>query len=326
MFTYCSEIDQWKKGVRAAGGNKDDMIRIAWDNGRYGQNFKSANTFKGKVALFWNVLICGTEDQLMSYFRNVTNGLVTRCSFTKLENQQFREHAPEWKKHTKQALGVINDFIDRCDAATYAQPLDYDVEQCWEVSDEDFDKDVPWKMTFKPLKHVSIDWIEPTIQAFQKEQTHKAIVDNDDARDVFRRRVGDRAKRIALMCTQFYRRPMTISEKKLCSKWIAWWMEQDIEGVMKPFGQKYVKQIQESAIEDVRHRTIYDRMADEFTKDDLRRTAEILGFTTQPNKIVHRWVKAGVIEKFAKYCYRKVKADQNSNNNKKSKTKKSKKK
>ena len=45
-------MDSWAKGVKAAGGNKDDMIRIAWDNGEYGQQFKSANTFKGTVNLY----------------------------------------------------------------------------------------------------------------------------------------------------------------------------------------------------------------------------------------------------------------------------------
>lgn len=56
MFTFAAEMDSWAKGVRAAGGNKDDMIRIAWDNGEYGQQFKSFNTFKGMVRLYWNVL------------------------------------------------------------------------------------------------------------------------------------------------------------------------------------------------------------------------------------------------------------------------------
>ncbi|MDY3356469.1 MAG: BT4734/BF3469 family protein, partial [Prevotella sp.] len=79
MFTYAAEMDQWRKGVRAAGGNKDDMLRIAWDNGFYGQNFKSTNTFKGRIRLYWNVLITGTKPQLDLYFKNVENGLVGRC-------------------------------------------------------------------------------------------------------------------------------------------------------------------------------------------------------------------------------------------------------
>ena len=140
MFTYCSEIDQWRKGIRAAGGNKDDMVRIAWDNGKYGQNFRSSNTFKGKVQLFWNVLIAGTSDQLSAYFKNVTNGLVTRCSFAEIENQQFQSKIPQWGKLSAKDMKVVDEFIDRCDRMTYSEPLDYNPENCYIVKDEDFDK------------------------------------------------------------------------------------------------------------------------------------------------------------------------------------------
>lgn len=125
MFTYCSEIDQWRKGIRAAGGNKDDMVRIAWDNGKYGQNFKSSNTFKGKVQLFWNVLIAGTSDQLAAYFKNVTNGQVTRCSFAEIENQQYQDKIPVWGRMSAKDAKVVDAFIERCDARTYAEPLNY---------------------------------------------------------------------------------------------------------------------------------------------------------------------------------------------------------
>ena len=90
----CSPMQRkWTLGqrVKAAGGNKDDMLRIAWDNGKYGQHFKSANTVKGSVNLYWNVLITGTLPQVLNYFKNVENGLVTRCSFCSIDNQEFAD-------------------------------------------------------------------------------------------------------------------------------------------------------------------------------------------------------------------------------------------
>ena len=35
MYTYAAEMDSWAKGEKAAGGNKSDMIRMAWDNEIY---------------------------------------------------------------------------------------------------------------------------------------------------------------------------------------------------------------------------------------------------------------------------------------------------
>ena len=307
MFTYCAEIDQWRKGIRAAGGNKDDMVRIAWENGFYGQNYKSTNTFKGKVQLFWNVLLAGTDDQVAAYFKNVTNGLVTRCSFMHIDNQQFQEMPPQWKKLSKKDKQRVQNFIDKCDALTYAEPLNVDLAEVYAVEDDNFDKEIPWKYEFKPLQFVDIDWIIPTCNEFQKEQCRKAQIDSDEARDTFRRRVGDRGKRIALLCTQLYAKPMTDKDKKTCAKWIEWWMEQDLDAICKTFGEKYKQAIQDSALPDgTQQKTILQRLPDEFDKAEVRRVADILGYKTPARKIISRWFKAGVVEKFAEDRWRKV--------------------
>ena len=308
MFTYCAEIDQWRKGIRAAGGNKDDMVRIAWDNGIYGQNYKSANTFKGKVQLFWNVLLAGTDDQVAVYFKNVTNGLVTRCSFTHIDNQQFQEVAPQWKKLSKKDMKKVDDFLARCERNTYTEPFTYNPQDAYLVDDKEFDQEVPWHFDFKPLQYIDVDWINSTVNKFQKEQCRKAMIDNDEARDTFRRRVGDRGKRIALLCTQLYGKPMTDKDKKACAKWIEWWMEQDLNAICKTFGSKYQQAMQETALPDGTHsKSILERLPDEFKADDVRRVADILGYKTQVRHIVVNWVKAGVVEKFAKNEWRKIK-------------------
>ena len=307
MFTYCAEIDQWRKGIRAAGGNKDDMVRIAWDNGIYGQNYKSANTFKGKVQLFWNVLLAGTDDQVAVYFKNVTNGLVTRCSFTHIDNQQFQEVAPQWKKLSKKDMKKVDDFLARCERNTYTEPFTYNPQDAYLVDDKEFDQEVPWHFDFKPLQYIDVDWINSTVNKFQKEQCRKAMIDNDEARDTFRRRVGDRGKRIALLCTQLYGKPMTDKDKKACAKWIEWWMEQDLNAICKTFGSKYQQAMQETALPDgTRGKSILERLPDEFKAEDVRRVADILGFKNPTKKIISNWVKAGVIEKFAKNEWRKV--------------------
>ena len=307
MFTYCSEIDQWRKGIRAAGGNKDDMVRIAWDNGKYGQNFKSSNTFKGKVALYWNVLIAGTSDQLMAYFKNVTNGLVTRCSFAEIENQQFQSKIPQWGKLSPKDMKVVEAFIERCDSKTYQEPLNYNPEDCYSVSDEDYDKEVPWHFTFRPFEEVSIDWITKTVEKFNDAQCNKARIDSDEARDTFRRRVAERGKRLALLCTQLYGKAMTKQDKELCKKWIAWWMEQDIENILKPFGKKYIEAMQVTVTTRYNAKTILEQLGDEFSSGEIKRTAEILRYKQPVPVIVCNWIKAGVVEKFAKDRWRKIK-------------------
>ena len=189
-------MDEWAKGEKAAGGNKSDMIRVAWDNGEYGQQFKSANTFRGKVRLYWNVLITGTMAQVNNYFKNVENGLVTRCCYTTIENQEF-QLATIWKPIPAKGLETIQKYCKRCDENTYETPCTVDLDEAKMLSDDEFDKQVDWQFKFKEKQEVDLSWIMPTIEKFQKEQCDQAALAYDKARDTFRRRVGVRGFRLA---------------------------------------------------------------------------------------------------------------------------------
>ena len=304
MFTYAAEMDSWAKGVRAAGGNKDDMVRVAWDNGLYGQQFKATNTFKGMVRLYWNVLITGTYQQLLSYFKNVENGLVTRCSFTSIDNQEFSE-PPVWKSLSQHDCDVIKAFRQRCDFNTYATPCNIVPEDLMEISDEDFDQEVDWQFKFKERTLFDCSWIMPTITRFNKEQVSIAAAGIDKARDVFRRRVAVRGFRLALMCMCLWDSPGK-SQLKKCAKFIDWYMHRDIEEMLKLWGQAY-NRIEDTATHIVQ-KNLYNELPDEFTQSELIVTSTKLNVQSTPRLIICRWKKLGLIEKTTEKTYRKIRS------------------
>lgn len=303
MFTYAAEMDSWAKGVKAAGGNKDDMIRIAWDNGTYGQQFKSVNTFKGEVRLYWNVLITGTIAQVESYFKNVENGLVTRCSFTPIENQEFAE-APVWKPLSKKAMETITKFMRRCDERTYTEPCTVNVLDLESVNDDDFDKEIDWKFKFRDRQEVDMSWIMPTIKAFHKEQMQMAALDVDRARDVFRRRVGVRGFRLGLICYGLWEKPRQ-SDLEKCKAFIWWWMHKDIDCMLKLWGSRYNEQTDVSPV--MVQRTVFDNLEDSFAKSDVYTVCLKQGIKTPVRRIIHDWRKLGYIEQLDKEHYKKKK-------------------
>lgn len=292
MFTFAAEMDSWAKGERAAGGNKSDMIRVAWDNGEYGQQFKSANTFRGKVNLYWNVLITGTIAQVNSYFKNVENGLVTRCCYTTIENQEFQLVAP-WKNISKRGLNVIKNYVERCDRNTYETPCTVDISEIERYDDDEFDKQVPWRFVIKPKQEVDISWIMPVIDAFEKEQCDKAGLAVDKARDVFRKRVGVRGFRLALLCTTLYQN-VTNREKLVISRFVAWWMRQDIENSLKLWAQKY-NEVAEPE-KGFYNRNVYAQLKDTFTLDELYVVCKKEGIRTRLRQIIYQWKRSGYIE------------------------------
>ena len=304
MFTYAAEMDQWRKGVRAAGGNKDDMIRIAWDNGFYGQSFKSPNSFKGRVRLYWNVLITGTQDQLDSYFKNVTNGLVTRCGFSSIDNQEYAD-APKWKKINKNGLKVIEAFVDRCDRGEYKHPLDFDFSMLDEISDDDFDKQVPWRFVFNDVQTIDLDWIMPTINKWLKQEQKRALLSQDMARDVFRRRVAVRGFRLALLCSQLWER-LTDKNKKTVCDFVTWWMSVDLAEIIKLYGDKYNEIIAGESTKTLIQQSAWDLLPETFSVGDVENARNKAGVYSSARLIISRWKKAGLIEKTGKTEYKKI--------------------
>lgn len=303
MFTFAAEMDSWAKGEKAAGGNKSDMIRVAWDNGEYGQQFKSANTFRGKVHLYWNVLITGTIAQVNSYFKNVENGLVTRCCFTTIENQEF-QMAEMWKPIPRKGLDVITNYVERCDANTYVSPCNVDIDEAYLLSDDEFDEKIDWKFKFKEKQEVDLSWIMPVIDEFLRAQCEEAALAVDRARDTFRRRVAVRGFRLALLCTTLYPR-ISLREKKIISNFVKWWMAQDIECALALWAKKY-NEVAEP-VTGFYNRNVYAQLDDVFDKNDLYVVCKKEGIKTRIKQIIYQWKKTKhIVEDKETGKYKKV--------------------
>lgn len=302
MFTYAAEMDSWAKGVRAAGGNKDDMIRIAWDNGEYGQQFKSASTFKGVVNLYWNVLITGTVQQIMSYFKNVENGLITRCAFTTIENQEFAD-APLWKELSKKEVTSIKKFMQRCDRNTYKEPCELLPEDVDVVPENKFDSEVQWQFQFKERQTVDMGWLRGCIDDFLSENRKRAALDLDKARDVFRRRVAVRGFRLGIICYALWERPRECDLKR-CIPFIRWWMDHDLECSLKLWGNRYNNEVED--MPNLNQRSLFTELSPAFTKNDVYAQCIKQGIKTPVRQIVYQWIKLGYVKKTGKNEYEKV--------------------
>ncbi len=306
MFTYCEEMDTWNKGSKSQGTDKNDMFRIAWNNGSYGQAYKSTGTFKGEVNLYWNVLITGTLNQVYRYFKDVENGLITRCSFTDLGDQRFAD-MPIFKRLSERDMQVIDRFIKRCDENTYTAPLDFDTNRLYDIKDEDFDQEVPWRYEFKPRQLFDLNWIFPDIQKWLKAQNKSAKEGVDNACDSFRRRCAVRGFRLALLCYALYPK-VGEREKEVIRNFVLWFMDCDLYNMLKLWGFKYNQMMNESTTPKVTSRlnNFFVELPNEFTTQDLVNIIKKHNRTTEPTQAIHLWKKEGLVEKVSRGHYRKL--------------------
>lgn len=289
MLTLCEEMDTWNKGSKSQGGDKNDLYRIAWDNGEYGQAFKSTGTFKGIVNLYWNVLITGTPKSVKRYFKDVENGLITRCSFSDLGDQAFADFVP-WKKLSKRDIETIQRYMARCDSNTYTEPLTFDMNKIYDVTEEDFDKTVPWQFQFRQRQIVDIDWLFPVLQEWLKKQAKTAGDSYDNARDTFRRRVAVRGFRLALLCHSLWS-SIGKPERKVIEDFVKWYMDVDMFQILKLFGKEYNDVMAESNVENYEWSSLYELLTDEFEMNDLILYCRKLDIKTPPRIIIHTWRK-----------------------------------
>lgn len=170
------------------------------------------------------------------------------------------------------------------------------------VSDDDFDKEVDWRFKFKERRRIDMSWIMPTIDAFHKEQMELAARDIDRARDVFRRRVGVRGFRLAMICYALWDNPRP-SDLGKCVSFVNWWMHKDLECIMKLWAAKYNEQT--DVTPNIVQRTVFDALEKEFTRNDVYVVCTKQGIRTPVRRIVFDWKKLGYIEQIDKEHFKK---------------------
>ena len=309
MFTFAEEVDTFRKGTKAGGGgDKSDMFRCAWDNSIYGQSFKSNQTFKGKVKLYYNILLTGTPGAVRNYYSNVEDGMVTRVSICEIRNQKFAPFE-QWKKLSKRQLEVIDKFVERCDKLSYEKPLENTIDDAYTyyTNSKEYDKNIKWRYTYLNRKSIELSWIFPALQKWLESKRLEASMSLDDAKDVFRRRAALKGFRLAMLCTQCWAN-VSKREQKVITDFVLWFIECDLKESLRLFGEKYNKMASEASTENVRsHPSLFEALPDVFTKNDIVKKCMTLNIMTKVEDIIWRWSKDKAITKTeVKHQYKKV--------------------
>lgn len=301
MFMFAPEIDTLVKGMKSGGGgDKNDIFRVAWDNGMYGQSYRNSISFRGKVAMYLNVLATGTPAQCARLFKDVENGLVSRCLFTDLGQQEYAKFQP-WKKLSAKDLQVIDNWRRRCDAATYRQSLNFDLDTLADYPDEDsFDENVPWEYQFSGRTTVDMSAVNKKLLRWLEEQRQTAEKDADRARDAFRKRAAVNAFRVGLLCHSCWKK-VTKREQKIIEDFTLWFADLALMKFLKRWRDEYNAAVIEGE-RLTRGRaqnfgTLFDAMPDEFTKGDLTVMCNKKVVKTPVKNIIYTWKSAQLIEK-----------------------------
>lgn len=264
-FALAEEIDTVHKAFKKGFSNLSELLRVAFDNGLYGQDYASDSSWSGNVQLFYNTLFSGTPKAMCRFYPDVEDGLVSRVLFVTLPDQ-FGKPMPIW--------GTFNQDQKRI--------VDIGLTRLSEISLQGNE--------VQPEHMMRLGWLNKTLELWIKAQQTEAVKENDRTRDIFCRRaavVGFRAGMLAWFLWEEKNTP-TI-RRNVCN--FAIWVANCM------LNQHILRFNVTSNHSNVnRFETALNRLGDEFTREDAEKALLAEGYETDVRQALYKWRLQGLIE------------------------------
>lgn len=265
-FAYAEEIDTVHKAYKRGFSSLSELLRVAFDNGRYGQDYASENSFSGDVFVYYNTLFSGTPKAMRRFYPDVEDGLVSRVLFVTLPDQ-FGKPMPVWGEMDAKAKQTMDIALERLNEVSL-------------IGEE-----------VQPEYMLKLDYLNAELDKWIKAQQMEAVNQDDRTRDIFCRRaavVGFRAGMLAAFLYGGKRTTPTV-RRNVCqfAIWVANCM----------LNQHLLRfNIQTTGSNVNQWEEVYKELKDEFTRDDVEKTLAQLSVETPVKMVLYKWRLLGIIE------------------------------
>lgn len=270
LYSFGEELDTLHK-TNGAGSwsTKYDIYRLAFDNGRWGQDYNSDQAESGVVEVAYNWTILGTYGALRKCFKtdNVENGLSSRLMLAEMPDNSFAP-MPHFKGMTDIHRQTISECVTRL-------------------------REAKGFIDTPRLRRAMADWVEA--------RRLEAMKSADTVMDTYRKR----AAVIGFRCGVVYRL-LYGKESNDCLKFAAMMADYVLCEQSKFFGEVLLEQTTSvSTVNRQRENTtVFDELPTIFTLHDL----EVLKHqhTSTLRVVIHRWKASGWIERVGRGMWKKL--------------------
>ena len=108
LLSYSEESDVMAKRLGPAWSDMSVLLRAAYDNSAYSQDFRSESSVRVWLdKVLWNLILCGTEDSLYRMYRNYTDGSLTRVLITSTPDNTFAPLVIRKKRSEKSRQNIL---------------------------------------------------------------------------------------------------------------------------------------------------------------------------------------------------------------------------
>lgn len=265
LFSVSEEIDTVTKAFKRGFSNYSDLLRVAFGNGRYGQDYASDTSFSGVVNVYYNTLFSGTPKAMCRFYPDVEDGLVSRVCFVTLPDQ-LGKPMPVWSELDEKARKEVDRQIARLDS----------------VSQVDNKVQPEHRMELRFLNEAMQHWLEGQRQIVNQTQ--------DRVRDTYYKRAAVVGFRAGMLAYYLYGENSTRTVKRNTVRFATW-----VANYM--LTQHLLRYPTDSTTSNInRWDAVYRELGDEFNREDLRNALAASNSITPVKKVIQQWRMLGCIE------------------------------
>lgn len=265
LFALAEEVDTVVKAFKRSFSAYSDLLRVAFDNGRYGQDYASENSFSGNIRLYYNMLCSGTPKAMRRMYPDVEDGTTSRVLFVTLPDQ-FAKPLPEWKEFTDEQRRIMDIGLVRLNEISLQ-------------GDE-----------VQPEHMMNMDFLNKALDSWLKQQKQQAIKENDRTRDVFCRRAAVVGFRAGMLCFFLWGEKHTPTIRKNTIAFATWVANCMLNQHLLRFN------ITRSNSNTNPYEEALAKLPDEFTRDDAEKALRACEYDSPVKTVLHKWRVGSLIE------------------------------
>lgn len=265
LFALAEEIDTVLKAFKRGFSSFSDALRVSFDNGLYGQDYASDNTFSGIIPLFYNTLFSGTPKAMCRFYPDVEDGLVSRVLFVNLPDQ-FGKPMPIWGEFDNKQKQIVDIALTRLNEITL---------QGSEV---------------QPEHLMRMEWLNKAMAAWIISQQQEAVRAEDRTRDIFCRRAAVVGFRAGMLAWFLWEEKNTPTIRRNVINFAVWVANCMLNQHLLRFNVKSTHS-NVNPWEDV-----YNMLKDEFTREELASALDYHSVDTPVKSVLYKWRLLGTIE------------------------------
>lgn len=265
LFAFAPEIDTITKAFKRGFSSYSDLLRVAFDNDLYGQDYASENSFSGIIPIYYNMLASGTPKAMCRFYPDVEDGLVSRVCFVTLPDQ-FGKELPVFQNLDEKAKMIVDINLVRLNEISL---IGEDVQ---------------------PDHEMNLDFLCEELQKWIKKQQKIAVREDDRTRDIFCRRAAVVGFRAGMLAYFLWGEKRTRGVKNKTVKFATWVADSMLSQHLLRFNMQQV------ASNVLPYKETYDLLHDEFTRGELRVAMAKSRVQTHIRQVVYKWKLGGMID------------------------------